>query len=263
MAVEIYNGATKDIWVYELDRGTRIKLTTSETLDQDPIWTPDGTSIVFASTKDGSSDLYQKAADGSSEAVPFPAIESNNEAHSFSPDGKFLAYYQRAPGSDQNRDIWTMSLDGEHERVPFLVTSFNERSPAFSPDGRWIAYVSDESGRDEVYVLPFPGPGRRTVVSRNGGRELVWSRDGTELFYRNGNEIWAAAVDLGDSFEAETPQMLFEDRFVAERSASGSQTYDVHPDGRFILVRPTERANRLHVVVNWFEELNERVPVER
>ena len=241
-----------------------MRLTTSDSVDQDPLWTPDGSKIVFASTRGGSSNLYQKASDGSGEAEPFPRIESNNEAHSFSPDGKFLAYYQRAVGSDQNRDIWTLSLEGEPERRPFLETPFNERSPSFSPDGRWIAYVSDESGRDEIYVQPFPGPGGRTVVSRGGGREPVWSRDGQELFYRRGNAIWAATVSLGATFDVETPQKLFEGRFVAERAVSGSQTYDVSPDGqRFILVQPTDQSSQLHVVLNWFEELNERVPTGR
>lgn len=263
IAVEIFEGESTDVWVYEIARGTRIRLTTTEALEQDPIWTPDGTTVVFASSSDGSSDLHQKAADGSGEPTPFPAIESNNEAHSFSPDGKVLAYYQRAAGSDQNRDIWTMSMEGDYERKPFLVTPFNERSPAFSPDGRWIAYVSDESGIDEIYVLPYPGPGQRTVVSRGGGREPVWARDGTELFYRNGNAIWAASVGLGETFQAETPQRLFEGRFLAERAASGSQTYDVAPDGRFILVQPTEQSSQLHVTMNWFQELQERVPTRR
>ena len=265
VAVEILSSSdSKNIWVYDLERGTRVRLTTSDSLDTDPIWTPDGSKIVFASAQSGSSDLYQKASDGSGEIEPFPGIESDNEAHSFSPDGNVLAYYQRAAGSDQNRDIWTMSLEGEPERQPFLETPFNERSPSFSPDGRWIAYASDESGRDEIYVQPFPGPAGRTVVSRGGGREPVWSREGTELFYRRGNEIWAASVTLGATFEVETPQKLFEGRFVAERAVSGSQTYDVSPDGqRFILVQPTDQSSQLHVVVNWFEELNERVPIGR
>ena len=265
VAIQIFApSASSDIWIYDLERGTRVRLTTSDSNNQDPIWTPDGSKIVFASNRDGSSDLYQKASDGSGDAEPFPRIESNNEAHSFSPDGKFLAYYQRAAGSDQNRDIWTLSLEGEPERRPFLETPFNERSPSFSPDGLWIAYASDESGRDEIYVQPFPGPGGRTVVSRGGGREPVWAKNGDELFYRRGNEIWAATVSLGATFDVESPQKLFEGRFVAERAVSGSQSYDVSPDGqRFILVQPTDQSSQLHVVVNWFEELNERVPTGR
>ena len=256
LAIQIFSAsASQDIWVYDLERGTRVRLTTSEGSDQDPIWTPDGAKIVFAGTHDGTSDLYQKASDGSGEMEPFSAIDSSNvEAHSFSPDGQVLAYYQRAAGSDQNRDIWTMSLEGDRERRPFLETPFNERSPAFSPDGRWIAYASNESGRDEIYVQPYPGPGGRTVISRGGGREPVWSRNGKELFYRRGNEFWAATVSLGATFEVETPQKLFEGRFVAERAASSSQTYDVSPDGqRFILVQPTELSSQLNVVLNWFE----------
>ena len=262
VAVEIFSsGSSKDVWIYNLERGTRTRLTTSDSTDQDPLWTPDGSTIVFASNRSGTSNLYQKASDGSGEVEPFPASESNTEAHSFSPDGKVLAYYQRADQED--RDIWTLSVEDEPEPRPFLETPFNERSPAFSPDGRFIAYASDESGRDEIYVQPYPGPVGRTVVSRGGGREPVWSRDGRELFYRRGNEIWAAPIALSSTFEVETPQKLFEVRFVAERTVSGSQTYDVAPDGRFILVQPTEQSSQLHVVMNWFEELNERVPTGR
>ena len=252
-----------DIWVYDLIRGTRTRLTTSNTIDQDAIWTPDGSTILFSSNRSGASNLYQKPSDGSGDAVPFPSSDSDTEAHSISPDSKILAYYQRGRGTDRNRDIWTVPLDGQAEPQPFVATPFNERSPAFSPDGAYIAYVSDESGRDEIYVQPYPGPGRRVVVSRDGGREPVWSHDGTELFYRRGNEMWAAPVSLSGTIQVETPQKLFEGRFVAERTASGSQTYDVAADGRFILVQPTDQSNQLHVVVNWFEELNERVPTGR
>jgi Tol biopolymer transport system component len=264
VAVEIFSStSSKDIWIYDLERGTRTRLTTSDATDQDPLWTPDGSTIVFASNRSGRSNLYQKAVDGSGEAEPFPTIEFNTEASSFSPDGKVLAFYQRAVGSDQNRDIWTMSLDGERKTTPFVATPFNERSPAFSPDGRFIAYASDESGRDEIYVQPYPGPGGRVVVSRGGGREPVWSRDGQELYYRRGNEIWSAPVGLGGTFEVETPQRVFQVRFVPERTVSGSLTYDVHPDGRFIVVQPSEQSSQLQVVLNWFEELNERVPTDR
>ena len=263
VAAEIMSALQKDIWVYDLERGTRLRLTTSDANDQDALWTPDGSTIVFASSRSGTSNLYQKASDGSGEVEPLSASESRTEAHSFSPDGKVLAYYQRAAGQE-NRDIWTLSVEDEPERRPFLETPFNERSPSFSPDGRWIAYASDESGRDEIYVQPYPGPGGRAVVSRGGGREPVWSRSGKELFYRRGNEMWAAPVASGATFEVETPQKLFEGRFVAERAVSGSQSYDVSPDGqRFLLVQPTDQSSQLHVVVNWFEALNERVPTGR
>ena len=155
------------------------------------------------------------------------------------------------------RDIWMLPLDGEP--VPLVVTEASERSARFSPNGRWLAYVSDESGRDEIYVQAFPGPGGKQVISTNGGREPVWSRDGTELFYRRGDELLSVDVDTGDELEAGTPRTLLTARFAV--SAGGrNQNYDVSLDGeRFVYVQRDEGVPReLRVVVNWFEEL-ERV----
>ena len=247
-----------DVWIYDLERNTRFRLTPTDSRDRDAIWTPDGNTIVFASNVGGYNQLYRKRSDGSGDAEPMLDTGEAAEAHSFSPDGDVLAYYQRGVGSAR-RDIWTLSLDGSSDPEPFLQTTFNERSPSFSPDGRFIAYASDESGRDEIYVQPYPGPGRRTIVSSEGGREPVWSPQGGELFYRRGNEIWAAAVSLGATFEAEPPTKLFEGRFLAERPDSGSQSYDVSPDGqRFLFVQPTDQRIQIHVTLNWIEEVKRR-----
>ena len=128
-----------------------------------------------------------------------------------------------------------------------------------SPDGRWLAYQSNETGRREVYVQPFPGPGGKRQVSTLGGREPRWARNGQELFYREGNKMMVVGVTTTPIFTASNPRLLFEGRFI-----DGAKTYDVAPDGqRFLVVRPSEQeitATQIHVVLNWFEELKRLVP---
>jgi serine/threonine-protein kinase len=144
----------------------------------------------------------------------------------------------------------------------FLATSANERSPSFSPDGRWIAYTSDESGRDEIYVRPYPGPGGKWPISRDGGREPVWSATGTELFFRQGNSIVGVEVQTNGEIVAGEPRIIVSGGYDVTYAASGSQTYDVAPDGqRFVTTQSVEHEAPRHirVVLNWFEELKERV----
>jgi dipeptidyl aminopeptidase/acylaminoacyl peptidase len=195
---------------------------------------------------------------------PLLTSDVHTEAYSFSPDGKRLAFYERRGG---NRDIWVLDLE-ENKPEPFVVSEFNERSPTFSPDGRFIAYVSDASGQDEIYVQPYPGPGTRTVISTAGGYGPVWSRDGKELFYRNGDRMMTVTVETEPQFSrfvASVPAILFEGEFLSDpNAASGSRTYDVSADGqRFLMVEAGETRGELHVVLNWLEELEARVPGAR
>ncbi len=141
-----------------------------------------------------------------------------------------------------------------------MRTRFTEVGSKFSPDGRWIAYVSDESGQYEVYVRPYPGPGGKWQVSTQGGGEAIWSRDGNELFYRNGNKWMAVAVNLEPEFKAETPRVLFDGPYVDV----GGLSFDVTPDGqRFLLLEPAAQdpVTHLNVVLNWFEEVKRKTSV--
>jgi len=151
-----------------------------------------------------------------------------------------------------------LSLDGDHSY--FLATSFNERSPMFSPDGRWLAYESDESGQFEIYVQPYPGAEERWPISTNGGLFPVWSRDGSELFYQQGNQMMVVAIRDEPTFTAEKPRLLFEIPYIG----GGSDSFDVSLDGqRFVMAKQSETsAIQIHVVLNWFEELKRLVPTE-
>jgi serine/threonine-protein kinase len=135
------------------------------------------------------------------------------------------------------------------------MTRFDERSPRFSPDGGWLAYVSDESGRDEVYVQPFPGPGPKWLISTDGGVDPVWSRQGRELFYRKGDDIMAVPVTTSADFSAGRPRRLFAMRFDA---ADNGPNYDAAPDGTWFVMPRSDQAplrDELHLVLNWFGEI--------
>ncbi len=179
---------------------------------------------------------------------------------SWSPDGQVLAFSELSPTNGW--DVWVLKLESDRKPRPFLQTPSNESIPMFSPDGRWLAYESDESGREEIYVRPFPGPGSKWQISADGGTEPVWARSGRELFYRNGDEMMAADIATQPSFSARKPKVLFEGHY--ESYGPFSSYYDVSPDGqRFLMVKENQQgtsASQINVVLNWFEELKRRVP---
>ena len=175
-------------------------------------------------------------------------------------DGRHLIF--REQDSTTQRDIWVLSLEGEPEAWPFFQVPSEEDAPALSPDGRWLAYASDMSGRYEIYVNSFPDPGLRIPVSLTGGTEPVWSRDGSELFYRNGSELIAVDVETRPRFRVRNREVLFEGPYTLWPYHSN---YDVHPDGqRFVMIKPYEGDSpRLVVVLNWFDELRRLTLDER
>jgi Tol biopolymer transport system component len=179
---------------------------------------------------------------------------------SWSPDGQSLVFYDISPAT--GNDIWVLPMEGDRRPQVFLRSPAQEEAPTFSPDGRWLAFTSNESGRDEVYVQPFPGPGGKLQISTEGGNEPLWSRNGRELFYRNGDKMMAVEITTQPTFTAGSPRLLFEGRY--EFSPNGVAGYDVSLDGqRFLMVQPVEPeqpATQINVVLNWFEELKRRVP---
>jgi serine/threonine-protein kinase len=276
VAVTVDAEGGSDVWVYDLRRGARTRLTTSGASGF-PVWTPDGRRVSFHASRPGPWNLYARAADGSTQPEPLltaarperpigtspsmdallpgslPLLSGANPQYpaAWTPDGKTLVFTERKPSAE--RDIWTVTLGTDP--VPFLVTPFDESSPVFSPDGRFLAYVSDETGRNDVYVQPYPGPGGRWLVSPDGGEDPVWSADGRELIFRRGDELIAASVQTAPTFAVGGQRRLFEGRYEA---ANAGRNYDVAPDGRrFVMVRNEEPADAMtfHVVLNWFSEL--------
>ena len=167
------------------------------------------------------------------------------------------------------RDLYMLPMDGDLTPELFLATPFQERGVSLSPDGRWVAQVSDESGRDEVYVRPYPGPGGQVIISTGGGEEVVWGPDGSELFYRNGDQVMVVKVNTAQTFAADVPVPLFVAPYALDNAGggAGNPNYDVSPDGEFIFVEQDSRSGvegviPINVVLNWTEELKRLVPVD-
>jgi len=249
-----------DIWVYDLARDTSTRWTFQGSLNLMGAWTPDGKRLAFTSDKEGAPNIFWQFGDGSGGLERLTTSEYIQAPNSWSPDGQLLAYIEINPSTGY--DIWVLRLS-DRRAQPFLQTQFNEGAPRFSPDGRWLAYVSDESGRYEVYVQPYPGPGGKWQISTDGGTEPVWNRNGRELFYRSGDKMMAVDIATQPSFAAGKPRMLFEGQYVP--TPATFPDYDVSPDGqRFLMVKPSEQAGaaptQINVVLNWFEELKQKVP---
>ena len=254
----------RDVWVHDIERGGMTRLT-FEGSNGTPAWTPDGTQVVFGSDRGGGSpNLYLKSADGSGQARRLMTSPQLQVAGGFSPDGQELAFLQGG-------DIWVLPLEGDHEPRPLLETRFGEKFPAFSPDGRWLAYISDESGGNEVYVIPYPDAGKRYQISSGGGGGPVWSANGRELYYHRpkertrGNElllVFAVDIQTEPEFRPGIPRELFEGRYTATTPV---RNWDVTSDGqRFVMMRederPTVEATEMNLILNWAEELKRLVP---
>jgi len=262
LAVAIEEQETQ-IWLYDLARETLTRLTLVGNTSFTPVWTPDGKRIAFQSNMEGpTTNLYWQRADGSGGLERLTTSEYSQAPISFSPDGRLLAFLEINPTTGW--DIWVMQL-ADHKAQAFLQTPFNESVPRFSPDGHWLAYISNESGRYEIYVQPYPGPGGKWQISTEGGTEPTWNSNGRELFYRRGDKMMAVDITTQRGFTAGKPRVLFEGRY--EPSPGTAPNYDVSPDGqRFLMLKPSEpaqAATQINVVLNWFEELKRRVPTDK
>jgi serine/threonine-protein kinase len=273
-------GYRGEIWIYDFDLGTFGPLTLGGGFY--PLWTPDGRQILFSRAEGPDVNIYKVPSNRGGEPVPLVKEPGQHRTQDLSPDGRSLILRQNAiadapeaagalpTGSTASSagarlalaggqyDLYALSLDGGAPE-PWLATEFLERAPSFSPDGRWVAYSSDESGRDEVYVRPFPGPGGRIQVSTDGGTEPAWSPNGTELLYRTAGRLEVVAVETGDAFRVlSRPRALFEGRYYAY---SWQRQYDVDPSGeRILLFRYEEEVIDLTVAVNWMQGLREQLP---
>jgi len=256
-----------DVWVYDLARGTSTRLT-YEGRNAAPNWTPDGKRVFYSSTRTGANSIFWKLADGSGpEELLITSVFPRGG--SITPDGRTLLFLD-STDPKTGTDLWALPLEGERKPHIFLQTPFSEVAPRHSPDGRWVAYVSNESGRNEIYVRPFPGPGGKWQISTEGGQGIAWSLKGNELFYRTGPQnakMMVVDVQTQPTFSAGKPRLLFEAPQAAVLPFGGTgPDYSVSADGqRFLMVRPREQAQasltQINVVMNWFEELKRRVPL--
>lgn len=266
VALTIYApDGTPDLWIYELERGSMTRLTL-EGLNTGASWSPDGRLVAFTSRRAG--DLFfvpwVMSPDGG-QARRVRVGDSPTWVTSWAPDGQHLAISQLRPST--GLDILIARLDGTAEPEPFLQTRFTESSGMFSPDGRWLAYMSDESGRFEVFLGDVRQRERRWSVSVDGGSEPVWSRRGTELYFRRGGQLMAVSIGRGAADEPRIgqPVALFEGAYEQDAS-SGYANFDAGDERRpFLMLQNAGgvRTHRMTVVLNWFNELRRRAVESR
>jgi eukaryotic-like serine/threonine-protein kinase len=256
-------GHERGLWIYDLNRGTAMRLTSGGKTSF-AVWSRDGRQVIFNWSRFGPCSLYYVPIDGSSPMEPLTSAEYEQRPGSISPDGTLLAFTEDRPVTQQ--DI--LLLDLRNLRVtPYHSTPANESFPDFSPDGRWLAYASDESGRSEVYVRSFPGPGGKFQISHEGGSVVFWSRDGKQLFYRGGNlkgtQMWSVDIRTDGVFSAGKPRLLFQQQeYVGYIPVRGC---DLSSDGQqFLMVKQQDLkpqpVTEMILVQNWFEELKRLVP---
>ncbi|MEE8350524.1 MAG: protein kinase, partial [Acidobacteriota bacterium] len=226
------------------------------------IWTRDGQWITYQALVDRKSNLYRQRADRS--AAPEQLTHYTDTRYpvptSWSPDGRILLYKRQEIDSIFIDDILSVDIQASEGPQDLIAGPGNQTAAQFSPDGNWIAYVSDETGENQVWVCRYPEIDRKWLVS--DGEVSVqpkWSRDGSELFYRNGNKTMAVSIQTESGFRADRPQLLFEGSYRTD--SRGLPRYDVSPDGRFLVVSAQDTEVQIHVVLNWFKELKRLVPV--
>jgi eukaryotic-like serine/threonine-protein kinase len=240
---------TTDIWLLDIVRGVPSRFTFDAAFDVTPLWSPDGRRIVFSSNRKGAFDLYVRSADGTGTEELLLEGDGIRIPSDWSPDGRFVLY-------SNNDDIWALPLDGDRKAFPVVKTRFAESNGQFSPDGRWIAYQSDESGRLEIYVQRFPGQGRKTLVSSDGGVQARWRRDSKELFYLGpGDRLMAAPIRLDserDTAEVWPSMSLFSPHLSGNPRNPIGRHYMVSQDGqRFLMDTLKEVTLPITVLLNW------------
>jgi serine/threonine protein kinase len=248
----------RDVWTVDIKRNVPTRFTFDLADEMSPVWSFDGREIYFASRRRGRLDIFKKPASGAGAEVELLTDAQNNlYPSSAAPDGKFLLFFTGNALSPTGNDLWVLPLVGDAKPKPFVQTEFNETYATFSPDGRWVAYTSAESGRNEVYVVPFPEPGGKWQVSQGGGSFPRWRRDSAELFYLSSEgPLMAASVDgRGSAFVVSQVKPLFEPRIrTIGFGGSNAQNYDVTPDGQRFLVAVTEGTQSetpITILTNW------------
>jgi hypothetical protein len=259
LAAHIFGSqGTGDIWIFDLARGTKTRLTFGPALQTYPVWAPDGKTIFYSSNAKGPPHIYAKAADGSgSERAVLESNDTVENSASISPDGRYLLYLRRALNDSQTGlDIWVLPLFGDGKPFPIVQTPFADMYPEVSPDGKWMAFQNSESGRVEVYITAFPGGGAKWQVSTNGGSDGKWRRDGKELFFLdNADNVMAVDVrTASNAVRLGVPHVLFQAVGIQRQAGP----YDVTADGKKFLINSgnlKEGGEPMTLVQNWTAEL--------
>lgn len=249
--------AASDIWVIDLARKSKTRITFGPGNNAFPVWWPDGRSLIFGSNRDGGHAIFRRPADGSGADEKLLEITGSEiEPYSVSPDGRYIAYQFFGPKANAN-DVWALPMFGDRKPFPVVSTAFDEVDPAISPDGKWLAYLSNESGQYEVYIKAFPSGEGKWQVSTTGSRGLpVWRRDGEELYFLSiAGKLTAVDVsEKGASLELGSTKELFQ----ANTFRITGTPFAASADGKRFLVNGTtaqDASQPLTMVTNWTADL--------
>ncbi len=256
LAVSVSEARRLETWIVETATGA-IRRLPSEGSDGLSIWGPGPGVLTYVSLRAGAWSLFRRQADGGGDPELLATHDHPLSPSSWSPDGRMLLYTMADP--ETHGDVWVLAPGRDARPHPLIQTAADEWGAVFSPDGRFVAYTSDESGRSEVYLRPFPGPGEPRRISTAGGYGPVWGR--SEIFFRRGDTMMAMSVSTRPTLALGAPEPLFDLKFKGP--SAGSPSYDVTPDGRrFVLIGGSARSTsltQLHAVLNWLEEMKRRV----
>jgi dipeptidyl aminopeptidase/acylaminoacyl peptidase len=247
-----------DVWLMDVARGVQSRFTSNPAIEVTPLWSPDSRRVVFTSTRNGGADLFEKPTDGVGDEQPLLVTTEGKWPLSWSPDGRLLLYANKNEKAVPQDTLRALPLTGDRKPFPVVQTNFDVTEGQFSPDGHWVAYASNASGRLEISVRPFPGPGETVQVSTAGGSQVRWRRDGHELYYL-APDARLMAVPIAPGKDGQTLEVgaavpLFPTRLATGGNVLGVKPqYAVAPDGRFLLnVRADEdTAPPITVVLNW------------
>jgi Tol biopolymer transport system component len=240
----------RDIWLFDAARNLGTRFTFDPANETSPFFSPDGNWLAYSSNRKGHDDIYRKAVSGSADEELLVESKEDKNPFAWSPDGRYLAYFQTAKGT--RADISVLPMEGERKPQVFLQTPFLEYPAAFSPDGRWLAYGSDESGSFQIYVTSFPKPGRKWQVSTESSAYAYWSADGKEIVsHAYTGQVWAVEVaEKADSLEIGAPKPLF--KLPGPPRPSGTDFFPTADHQRFLILDHGQKANTLlNLVVNW------------
>jgi eukaryotic-like serine/threonine-protein kinase len=255
----ILGDPNNDIWVYEIERNVRTRLTTAAQITVSPLWSPDGARILYVSqsrmTAPVEFAMTLIASDGAGERTVVFRSTERIEPTDWSRDGRYILADRGNIGA---ADVWVVPLAEPAKAFPLVQTEFPERAGQMSPDGRWVAYQSLQTGRNEIYVTPFPGGGARYQVSGGGGTQARWSPDGRELYFISAeDDLTVASVEgSGSRFEVKDVRPLFRTNLYRGPRV-GLHAYAISPDGKRFLINDAGEAGvpRVALVTNWTAEL--------
>jgi eukaryotic-like serine/threonine-protein kinase len=253
IALTVANSGQDDVWIYDSQSRTLQRLTRDG--GDRPEWTPDGRRVIYRRDAGGGEQIWWQPADGSGPAQPLQTSPRVVPEGLVSPDGKYLVY--RVNSDTTGRDLWYRAMSGDTTPHVLAATMEEELMPRLSPDGRWLAYVSTTSGVRDVYVQPFPGPGAVVQMSAGGGDEPLWSRDGRRLYYRSSLDFVSATVASdGGQLRVTSRAKVLEGLYP---SGSVHASWDIAPDGRFLVLKPMGESADIIVIHNWRTEFLSRM----